>query len=830
MHVPAAVVALPVLAGSAIAAGSIEPGDARLAFLAAASALLAVVASAGALLIGDRAGAAAGLVAGSLLTGVSLGLSAVREADAPPLLQWFRSTAVEQPVVLLGILREDAAPTAFGASLTMDVVCIEDAPPARRSLGGVRLSVGGDLVAPRIATWRAGRTLRVAASIREPTVHLNPGVRDERRSLARRGVVLVGSVKSGALVEVVAAGSRLEESAAAIRSWMRRRIAEHVAHRDSRSAGVTTAILIGDRTGLAREDERRMQEAGTYHVIAISGGNIAVLAGLLLVAARLLLIPVGTASILTAVALVAYGGTFVGAPSVSRAVTVAVLALAARVLDHRVASLNVLAAAAVLAVAASPLVVTDPSFILSFGATLGILLGVPLIVDGRRAPGPVGRRWGRRLGLAMLALLAATICAEIALAPVGATLFSRVPLAGLLLNFAAIPLMTLVQVSGLAVVITASWWDAAANAAGLVAHLAAAGLLGSARLVDIAPWLSADVRSPAWWLIATYYGCAVGLLRRGSRRPAAAGLAAAAGLMLFGPSVLTRDHVPRPTMPVRVTVLDVGQADATVVELPGGHALLVDAGGVPWLSPPTGGAAPAFDVGERIVLPALRAMGVRRLDGLVVTHADPDHVQGGPGVLRRTRVRSVWDGIPVPHSPEWRELDALARTRAISWRRVQAGDAERFGDAEVRVLHPPPADWERQRVRNDDSVVLEVRIGGVSIVLPGDIGQEGERAILPRLDAGRLVILKAPHHGSGSSSTPELLDRLRPAAAIFSCGRANPFGHPHPAVVTRYRARSAELFSTAEDGAVFVETDGAQVDVRGWTGRSVTFATSPPSR
>ena len=106
---------------------------------------------------------------------------------------------------------------------------------------------------------------------------------------------------------------------------------------------------------------------------------------------------------------------------------------------------------------------------------------------------------------------------------------------------------------------------------------------------------------------------------------------------------------------------------------------------------------------------------------------------------------------------------------------------------------------------------------------PGDVGREGERALRPRLEPGRLTILKAPHHGSASSSTPELLDALRPAAVIFSCGRDNRFGHPHPAVVQRYRARGAAIFSTADDGAVFVESDGATARVIGWRGRVAEF-------
>jgi competence protein ComEC len=111
--------------------------------------------------------------------------------------------------------------------------------------------------------------------------------------------------------------------------------------------------------------------------------------------------------------------------------------------------------------------------------------------------------------------------------------------------------------------------------------------------------------------------------------------------------------------------------------------------------------------------------------------------------------------------------------------------------------------------------------------LPGDIGREGERAILPRLEPGRFVVLKAPHHGSATSSTSELLDALRPAVVIFSCGRNNRFGHPHPAVVERYRAIGSQVFSTAEDGAVFVETDGSGVEIWGYHPGSQSGRTTP---
>ena len=136
----------------------------------------------------------------------------------------------------------------------------------------------------------------------------------------------------------------------------------------------------------------------------------------------------------------------------------------------------------------------------------------------------------------------------------------------------------------------------------------------------------------------------------------------------------------------------------------------------------------------------------------------------------------------------------------------------------VRVLHPPAADWERRRVRNDDSVVLEVLYGDVAILLTGDIGADIERAILPQLTPARLRILKVAHHGSRTSSSAELLEGWRPQIAIISCGRGNSFGHPAPEVIDRLTSVGAEIYRTDLDGQVTVDSDGSGVIVRTFVG------------
>jgi competence protein ComEC len=261
-----------------------------------------------------------------------------------------------------------------------------------------------------------------------------------------------------------------------------------------------------------------------------------------------------------------------------------------------------------------------------------------------------------------------------------------------------------------------------------------------------------------------------------------------------------------------VVFLDVGQGDSALVQLPGGRNLVVDAGGLPGNS---------FDVGERIVAPSLRIFGVGHVDTVVLTHGDPDHIGGAAAILRRFRPGAVWEGVPVPPHAGLRELAAQAAASRVSWRTVVAGDRERAGGVEIRVLHPPRPDWERQRVRNEDSIVLELLFGDVSIVLPGDIAAEGEQAVTPLLSAAAVRVLKAPHHGSASSSTAPFLDAARPAAVVFSEGRGNRFGHPAPIVLQRYRERHALIFRTDEDGAIVLDTDGRSVKFNTWSGRKV---------
>jgi competence protein ComEC len=820
MSAPAAIAAVPLLAG--VAAGALGHLPQHLALILLATAWVAAALS---LYAGHGRGVIVASACGCLSAGIVLGARAAQQAENPPLLRSFQALPGSQPLRLTGVLRDDAAVTPFGVAMTIDVRDIAGDELSEPTGGGVRVSVLGGLAAATARQWTQGRTVTLVSSLREPIDYRNPGVPSDRERLARQGITLVGTVKSAALVTLVARGSPLQEAAATLREHVRDVTRVVVGRWSARAAGVVTAILIGDRSGLDPDDERRLQEAGTYHVIAISGGNIALLTTLFVLIGRELRLSPRAAAAGAMVFLAFYGYAAGLAASVLRATLAGIIYLAARLLDHRGRALNAVAASAALAAAATPLSVLDPGFALSYGATLAIVVGATATTRGRQQTRE--RTGWRRVGwntlLALRALGVATLCAEAALAPVGARLFGRISVAGLVLNFVAIPLMSVIQLAGLAAVVCASLSMSAASACGWVASVATWALIGSSRLVDVAPWLVLDVPPPAAWLIVAWYAASGAWLCRPTCPPrwrlrltavAVLGLTSSALLIVTAPPFVRAGRVaPPPPGWSRVVFVDVGQGDATLVWPATGDAmapLLIDAGGAP---------AGSFDVGRRVTVPTLWALGVRRLGSLVLTHGDPDHVGGATGVLHALRPQRVWEGIPVPNHAPMVRLREIADRRGVRWGELRAGRALGAGAMTIRVLNPPDPDWERRKVRNDDSVVVDVRLGDVEIVLPGDISRDVERTISSQLGGAPLVIVKAPHHGSAGSSSPGFIEATSPAAVIFSAGVRNPFGHPAPVVVDRYRGAGARIFRTDQDGAIVLDTDGRTAVVWTWSGR-----------
>ena len=704
-----------------------------------------------------------------------------------------------EPLRLRAVLTADAAAAGDGVALRVESRALLIGGRWQQVSGGIVVSVSGTNGRERVSGWSAGRTIEAPMSFRRPTRYLNTGVIDFERDAALSGITLFASIKSPLLVDVVGRGAVVDEWAAAARRAVRGAVTRWVAPHGETAAAIVTAVLIGDRAGLPDDVRSRLQAAGTYHVIAISGGNIAILAALVIGLLAAVAVRGRPASLLAIGALMAYAQVAAAGPSVWRATLMGVLYFCARVFDHRTPPWHALAVSAAVIAAVQPLDVRDAGFLLTFGATAGLLAIARLLpawLPRMRPPA-----W-------IAASMAASLAAEVVLLPVSAFAFSRVTGAGLVLNLVAIPAMTVVQLAGM-LVIAVQRVEWLGTVSGWIAAYGAVVLVESARLVDLVPWVVRRVPPPPIWIVGGYYVALLSLwyVRGGRRRLAARVAFAILGLLIvtgadpFGPAAMSDG--------LRLTMLDVGQGESLLLEAAGAEPLLIDAGGAPF-----GGG---FDIGTRVLAPALWARGVRRLGDLLVTHGDPDHIGGAAAVLSDFRPAVVWWGIPVPgHLPSAAFLTASQRVSRIEYR--HAGEIFAFGRATVRVLNPPAPDWERPRVRNDDSVVLSVSYGDVALLLTGDISADVERAIIPHLPPAPIRVLKVAHHGSRTSSSPPLLDAWRPQTALISCGRGNSFGHPAAEVVERLQSIGARIYRTDRDGEITLQTDGHTVRVTTFTG------------
>lgn len=244
-----------------------------------------------------------------------------------------------------------------------------------------------------------------------------------------------------------------------------------------------------------------------------------------------------------------------------------------------------------------------------------------------------------------------------------------------------------------------------------------------------------------------------------------------------------------------VAFIDVGQGDSVLIECPGGEKILVDGG--------------PRDAGKKVV-DYLRRQGVRELDLLIATHPHSDHIGGLPEVVRNFPVKKFIDPGKEHTTRDYEELLLLVRDRKIFYELGRAGNEYRFGEVRLRILSPPGELFDDI---NDCSVVTELRYGDIAILLPGDAGEEAELRMVSENRLSRCQVVQPAHHGSRHSTGEDLLHRLRPEAAVISCGRDNPFGHPRQEVLDRLEAAGCDIHRTDQRGDIRVETDGSRYQV-----------------
>jgi competence protein ComEC len=543
---------------------------------------------------------------------------------------------------------------------------------------------------------------------------------------------------------------------------------------DGPAAAVVEALTLGVRDNLGDLRET-FALAGVAHLLALSGLHV----GVVLLAAGRLLAGLGRGRYPALLLLLLGYVLLIGfSPSILRAALMAASALLlswsgfGRILPWTAWSL-----AAVFTLLLHPAWLFDLSFQLSYGAVAGILLlATPLsqhLQRGRQLPW-----WHPRVFIGGAVLT--SIAAQLPTLSLVAGTFGGVPLLSPFVNVLAIPLTTLLVPLGNAAAVAGLFLPAAAALINRVTALLAGALIRlaeSAAALPFLPWGEVSTAGHYYWLVAAVAAVLAvrGLLRRWQ------------ALAVLLCALLAAGFTPPPHAPAEFIALDVGQGDSVLLRFPGRIHVLVDGGG---------GVFTDFRPGERIVVPALRALGVNQLDLVVATHADADHMQGLVDVLRLMPVQQRVIGQLEPERPLFNELLEVAAGRGVAVRQVRRGESLRLGDVELVILNPHA--HHEGGDSNDGSVGFGLYWRGVSqAILLGDLSAGGER----QLAAEPARILLVPHHGSGHSTSADLLRQVAGEHAVISVGR-NSYGHPHPAVLARLDAAGYEVHVTQLAGAV----------------------------
>jgi competence protein ComEC len=679
--------------------------------------------------------------------------------------------------------------------------------------GRIRLTVMG------LSDLDAGDRIAFPGSIRPFRNFGNPGGFDYRRHMAFEGIHGSAWVRAENLQR---SGTRTRSAATLLIHKARHRLAHMIDAAGGRDAedekGVLKALVFGDRSGIDDLLRDRFNRAGVGHLLAISGLHVGIVATVALAGFNWIFAFIPPllwrgwgrrwAAAATLMPVLTYGLLAGMSPSTQRAEFMVAVCLAALILGRTQDILNTLAVAALVILALFPPDLFSISFQLSFAAVLAIVYGLERL----GAAGGPARSPGQRAGRRLVGFVLVSILAIAGTAPVVLFHFNQTSVVGIAANLFLVPLVGFVAVPlGLLSAFVSLFFEPA-SALGFwltikILHLAL-------MLVDFFSGLSfAAVKTvtPSLVEIVLYYltGWALLNLRKASVAPwvlaGALVMATGDGLYWFYQRFWHQD--------LKITAIDVGQGGCTLMELPGGGVVLYDGGGF--------SDNRLFDMGQRVVAPLLWRKKIATVDILILSHPNADHLNGLVYIARYFNVRELWSNGDVNTTTGYGALMAVCREKGIAMRTVDAGTGKtEIGAVTLSVLHPLAGLFSRpnendQEIRNNGSLVVKATLGETAFLLTGDIQARAERQLVMR--AGRELagtVLFAPHHGSRTSSSAELIAAVQPQVVVISAGAGNRFGFPHAEVMDRYRAAGSRILCTGTHGSISMRSDGKMVVAR----------------
>lgn len=659
--------------------------------------------------------------------------------------------------------------------------------PAQIATGGLLLSVRQreTMTLARYGDYVAAQGLLTA-----PHGFNNPGAVDYAASLRRQGITARMTVKDSKDIAV-----ERHNGAGVWRRWLFS-LRQHMTEAAGTAmppaeAAVLQGMVFGGYSGIPQNVVKAFAATGIVHILSVSGTHVALVAGVVMWLGARVGVSVVYSAAAAVVAVILYGLLSGLTPPVIRSIIMGCTALGALVVRREGDALTALAVAALAMLVYEPRWVYDISFQLSFGATAGL---VTLYRPVTAALAQMMPPW-------LASALATTAAAQLGVLPFLGYYFASFSLVSFVANIVVVPVVEAAVVLGLAAGVSGlvhPWLGGGLNLlCGLLLKLV---LL----LTDwFAAWPGATVYLPAGnfltgtmyygvlaWSAGYHPGWLPGPLALWRIRPGWC----AAGVLLLAAGIFLLTIIPRP---LTVHFLDVGQGDACVVVTPHGRVVMID----------TGGGGDNFDIGDRVVVPYLRHIGVRHIDYLFLTHGHTDHAGGAAAVVATLPVDNVVMAREPFASPLVRAVRSAGSAIFIP---AYTGQNIYLDGAHIRVVYSET----NPRASNESSVVIQVKFGEHGYLFTGDMSAWEEERVLMQGAALASTVLKVAHHGARTSTSTAFLQAVRPDYAVIQAGYRNPFGHPHEETLSRLIGQGVVVFRTDRDGAVVFQDDGLSLTIK----------------
>jgi len=709
-----------------------------------------------------------------LLCGVlwlSLRASILLDGTLAPELEG-KDAIIEGSIVSIPARRDNSTKFIFAIeNISIDGVVVTG--PER-----VRLSWYGYGMSQQI---ESGQRWHLTVRLKRPYGMMNPGGFDYERWLLQQRINATGYVRKAAT------NSRLDNHNMVDAFYrLRQHLFDRITHLvgDSNQVGIIQALALGERGQISRQQWQRLQDTGTSHLVAISGLHIGLIAAWVFFTVRWLWprslgryfnIPAPRiAAILAWVAALLYAAMAGFSIPTQRALIMVTVAMLGIIFQRPLALSHIWALSLLAVLIYDPLAALSAGFWLSYAA-VGVIL---FCLGNRLTTNSLWWRFGR------IHLIVA-----IGLAPLLIVLFQNVPLLSPLANFIAVPLVSLITVPlTLSALVFVDVLPVLSGWLLLAAHYSLVAL--EQVLVTVHKYSTLPIDLPVLDISSTIMLMAGTLWLLAPRGWPARWLGIVGFLPLFFYSI------ERPAKNTFwLSVLDVGQGSSMVITTEN-HTLIYDTGAR---------FSDQFDMGSAVVLPYLRAQGLRQVDMLVVSHADNDHIGGAASILAGISVKQVLTSVPSFFT------DSSSNAPPLGYQACMAGQSWQWDGVTFEWLHPD-TDYSvknKRKIRNNRSCVLRVSNGVEAVLLPGDIEKDAERYLLThQRDKLNANIVVAPHHGSRTSSTKGLVDNINPNYVIYTVGYRNRYSFPKEQVAKRYQDIGAQAYRSDDSGALHFVLDG----------------------